>query len=59
MVDPPSDSGADHHTMAAASPVRRAVTPVGAPGSVAGVNHDGGAAAGPVPSPLVAVTANV
>ena len=58
MADPPLDAGAVKATEALALPAV-AVTPVGAPGTVAGTTALDGADAGPVPVPLVAVTVKV
>ena len=58
MALPPSLLGALKLTDAWALP-RIAVTPVGAPGTVAGVTAFDGAEAGPVPTALVAVTVKV
>ena len=55
---PPSDAGGVKLTVACALPAV-AVTPVGAPGTVAGVTLLDGADAGPVPNAFVAVTVNV
>jgi phosphoribosylcarboxyaminoimidazole (NCAIR) mutase len=55
---PPSEDGAIHMTSAEALPAV-AVTPVGAPGTVAGTTADDAAEAGPVPIELLAVTAKV
>ena len=58
MVDPPLEAGAVKLTLAEALP-GVAETPVGAPGTVAGVTAFDAAEAGPVPTPLVAVTVKV
>ena len=59
MADPPLEAGAVKLTLAWPLPAT-ADTPVGAPGTVAGVTAAGGARrSGPVPSPLVAVTVKV
>ena len=55
---PPSLEGADHVTVALASPAV-ADAPVGASGIVIGVTALDGADAGPVPAALVAVTVTV
>jgi hypothetical protein len=55
---PPFDDGAAQLTVACALPAV-AVTPVGAPGTVAGATEFDGAEAGPVPTALVAVTVKV
>jgi hypothetical protein len=55
---PPFEAGAVKLTVAWALPAT-AVTPVGAPGTVAGVTLLDTADAGPVPIALVAVTVNV
>ena len=58
MTDPPSDTGAVHDTVACALPLI-ADTPVGDPGTVAGTTAFDPLDAEPVPTLLVAVTANV
>ena len=58
MTDPPSEAGADQLTVACALPAL-AVTPVGAPGTVAGVTELDATEAVLVPTALVAVTVNV
>jgi hypothetical protein len=58
IADPPSDAGAVHDTVAWELPAV-AVTPVGAPGAVAGVTGDDAVDALDVPMPFVAVTVNV
>ena len=55
---PPLAAGAVQETRAEALPAV-AVTPVGAPGTVAGVTGADGSEAAPVPTPLVAVTVKV
>ena len=55
---PPSEAGVVKLTVALALPAF-AVTPVGAPGTVAGVTALEGLDAGPVPTALVAFTVNV
>jgi len=57
---PPVLPGAVHDTVAEVSEVvATALTPVGAPGAVAGVAAADAVEAAPVPTPLVAVTVNV
>jgi hypothetical protein len=58
IVLPPFEAGAVKLTVAWALPAT-AVTPVGAPGTVAGVTLFDGLDAGPVPTALVAFTVNV
>jgi hypothetical protein len=58
MGEPPSEAGGVKVTVAWALPAV-ALTPVGAPGGTKGVTLFEGVDAGPVPSPLVAVTVNV
>jgi len=58
MALPPFEAGGVKLTDALALP-GCAVTPVGAPGFVAGVTLLEGLEAGPVPTALVAVTVNV
>ena len=58
MADPPLLAGAIQETVACVFPAV-AVTPVGAPGTVAGVTAFEGEDALLVPRPLVAVTVNV
>jgi len=58
IVLPPLETGAVQLTVAAAFPAV-AVTPVGAPGTVAGTTRFDGADAALVPAALVAVTVNV
>jgi hypothetical protein len=58
MVEPPLLDGAVHETVTCALPATP-VTPVGAPGMVAGVTALDGDDAGPVPTALVAVTVKV
>jgi hypothetical protein len=55
---PPLDAGGVHETVAEALPAA-AVTPVGAPGTLAGVTLFDADEAGPVPTLFVAVTVNV
>jgi hypothetical protein len=55
---PPVLAGAVQETRAEALP-GTAPTPVGAPGTAAGVTGDEAAEAGPVPTAFVAVTVNV
>ncbi len=55
---PPSEPGAVQVTVAVASPAT-AATPVGAPGTVAGVTGFEGAEGVPVPTAVVALTVNV
>jgi hypothetical protein len=57
-AEPPLDAGAVQLTVACAFPPL-AVTPVGAPGTVAGVTDAEGAEAGPVPTAFDAVTVKV
>jgi len=57
IVDP-LEGGAVHDTPAELSPAV-ALTPVGAPGTAAGVTAVEADDAGPVPTPLVAVTVKV
>ena len=57
---PPFEAGAAKLTVPPAGRYRRQpATPVGAPGTVAGVTGLDGADAGPVPTAFVAVTVNV
>ena len=58
MADPPSDTGGVHETVACALPPT-ADTAVGDPGTVAGTTALDAPDAEPVPTLLVAVTANV
>jgi hypothetical protein len=58
IAAPPSLAGAENAMLACAAPAV-AVPMVGAPGTVAGVTLFDAADAGPVPTPLVAVTVNV
>ena len=58
MELPPFEAGGEKLTAACALPAV-AVTPVGAPGTVAGVTLFEGLEAAPVPTALVAVTVNV
>src|SRR5256885_13181750 len=58
MAEPPFDAGAVNVTVACALPPI-AVTPVGGPGTVAGVTEFDGADGGPVPTAFVAVTVKV
>ena len=58
IAAPPLLAGAVKETVACALPPV-AVTPMGAPGTVAGVTEFDGADAGPVPAELLAVTVNV
>ena len=58
IADPPFEAGADHDTPTCPLP-GTPDTPVGAPGTVAGVTGADALDAGPVPTPLVAVTMNV
>jgi hypothetical protein len=58
IAEPPLFSGALHETVAWPSP-GVALTPVGAPGTVAGVTGEEATEAAPVPIELVAVTVNV
>jgi hypothetical protein len=58
IAAPPFEDGADHVTVADASPAV-ADTAVGAPGTVAGTTVFDGADAGPGPALLAAVTVNV
>ena len=58
MADPPLEAGAVKLTLAWRCPAE-AETPVGAPGTVAGVTAFDAPEAGPVPTPLVAVTVKV
>ncbi len=55
---PPLDAGAVHETVASALPLA-AYTPIGAPGTVAGITALDAPDADPVPALLVAVTVNV
>ena len=59
MAEPPLDAGAVHDTTEEALAFEVAVTPVGAPGAVAGVAVGEGVEAEPVPLMFVAVTVNV
>ena len=59
MEDPPFEAGAVQETGTAALLFEEAVTPVGAPGTVAGVAEFEAVDAVPVPAALVAVTLNV
>ena len=59
MAAPPVETGAVQDTTDWALPLEDAVTPVGAPGTVAGMAGAEAADAGPVPAELVAVTVNV
>ena len=56
---PPFEAGGDQVTADEAFWWVAAETPVGAPGTVDGVAQPEGDDAGPVPTPLVAVTVNV
>jgi hypothetical protein len=58
MADPPSDAGAVQVTETCVLS-RVGVTPVGGPGTVAGVAAADAADAGPVPTVFVAVTVKV
>ena len=58
IARPPFEAGADQLTTADPS-AGVATTPVGAPGTVAGMTAADGAEAGPVPTEFVAVTLNV
>ena len=58
MADPPLEAGAVKDTVACAFPAV-AETPVGAPGTVAGVTELEAALAAPVPAALVALTVKV
>ena len=58
MADPPLDAGAVHDTVACPLPAT-ADTPVGAPGTVAGVTATEAADAAPVPATFFAVTVKV
>ena len=58
MVDPPLEAGALKLTLAEALP-RVAEAPVGAPGTVTGTTGLEAPEAGPVPTPLLAVTVKV
>jgi hypothetical protein len=58
IAEPPLAAGAVQETRAEPLPPV-AVTPVGLPGTVAGVTDGDGSDAGPVPTPLAAVTVNV
>jgi hypothetical protein len=59
ITDPPLETGAVHERAADVVDATMAVTPVGAPGTVAGVALALGAEVGPVPAALVAVTVKV
>ena len=59
MADPPLEAGVVHATTDWVLALEVAVTPVGAPGVVAGIAGEEGVDAGPVPTPLVAATVNV
>ena len=59
MVAPPLDAGAVQDTTDWVLRLEDAVTPVGAPGTAAGIAGADAAEAGPVPAELVAVTVKV
>ena len=59
MGDPPLEAGASQETTTPPAGFGAAVTPVGAPGVVAGTAGAEAADAGPVPTPLVAVAVKV
>jgi hypothetical protein len=59
MARPPLDDGVVHETTDWVLALEVALTPVGAPGTVAGTMAADGLDAGLVPEPLVAVTVKV